>query len=111
MDEIRAGNPALAAHRLKIVADLPVLSFSKGVELLIEEYQTRLGLAANAAADLPHFAYTVAYRMDFLVTWNCKHIANGQVIKRLIIANSELGWPTPVILTPEELSATFQGES
>ena len=108
--EIRAGNPVLAASRLTIVSDLPVLSFSENVELLIEEYQTRLGLAANAATDLPHFAYAVAYRMDFLVTWNCKHIANGQVIKRLIIANSELGWPTPVILTPEELLATFSGE-
>jgi len=60
---------------------------------------------------LPHFAYAVAYNMDYLVTWNCKHIANGEVIRRLNIVNSQLKRPTPVIVTPEELLETLSGEN
>jgi hypothetical protein len=41
--------------------------------------------------------------MDYLVTWNCAHIANGQVIKRLIKVNDKENLATPVIVTPEEL--------
>ena len=41
--------------------------------------------------------------MDYLVTWNCAHIANGTVIRRLMDINSELQRRTPIVVTPEEL--------
>ncbi len=47
--------------------------------------------------------------MDYLVTWNCAHIANGQVIRRLLAVNGELRRPTPVIVTPEELLTQYPG--
>jgi hypothetical protein len=56
-----------------------------------------------------HFA--VAFELNYLVTWNCKHIANGQVIRRLGKINQDRGRPTPVIVTPEELLPREQGES
>jgi len=105
LDEIRAGDPKYAAKRMNLVADAGVLKFSLEVEELAIEYRRRLGLAGSATSDLPHFAYSVAYNMDYLLTWNCAHIANGQVIKRLLEANQELGRPTPIILTPQELMA------
>jgi hypothetical protein len=110
LDEIRAGDPGCAARRLEMVADLPVLAFSEDVESLIRAYDRRLGLVGSAAADLPHFAYAVAYKMDYLVTWNCAHIANGQIIRRLLAVNSEIGRPTPVIVTPEELLPSYPGD-
>jgi hypothetical protein len=45
----------------------------------------------------------MSYDLDYLVTWNCKHIANGSVIRRLGEINRRLNRPTPVIVTPEEL--------
>jgi hypothetical protein len=49
--------------------------------------------------------------LDYLVTWNCRHIANGQVIKRLAKANDSIGRSTPVIVTPEELlTRLFEGD-
>jgi hypothetical protein len=110
LDEIRSGNTDYAVRRLEIVAGFEVLAFSEDVESLIRAYDRRLGLVGSAIADLPHFAYAVAYNMDYLVTWNCKHIANGQVIRRLTLVNGELGRMTPVIVTPEELS-TFPGDT
>ncbi len=109
LDEIRAGDPDYAAKRLEVVADLGVLAFSEDVGSLIRVYDQRLIPAGSAKADLPHFAYAVAYNMDYLVTWNCAHIANGQVIRRLLTVNNEIGWNTPVIVTPEELMSTYLG--
>lgn len=110
LDEIRAGDPDRAARRMEIVAGLDVLGFSDDVEALVRAYHRRLGLVGSATADLPHFAYAVAYSMDYLVTWNCKHIANGQIIRRLNVVNGELKRATPVIVTPEELLTTFPGD-
>jgi hypothetical protein len=109
LDEIQAGDPEYAARRRELIADLDVLAFSQDVEELIRVYFRRLGLAGAATGDLPHFAYSVAYNVDYLVTWNCKHIANGQVVKRLQVVNRELGRPTPIILTPEELLDVLPG--
>jgi hypothetical protein len=95
---------------LKFVADVEVLRYSAEVEELALEYERRLGLAGAATSDLPHFAYAVAYNMDYLVTWNCRHIANGEVIKRLLHANEALDRPTPIIVTPEELLTRLPAE-
>ena len=108
LDEIRSGNPKYAARRMKLVEGAKVLAFSEDVADLIHLYGRRLGLAGPAVADVPHFAYAVAYNIDYLVTWNCKHIANGQVIRRLVEINRDLGRATPVVVTPEEL---FEVES
>ncbi len=110
LDEIRRGDAGAAARRLAIVAGLPVLTFSADVASLIRIYGRRLGLAGSGTADLPHFAYAVTYKMDYLVTWNCAHIANGDVIRRLTAINAEIGRPTPVIVTPEGLLAEYRGD-
>ena len=104
------GDVDYAAQRMELVAELDVLAFSEDVEDLIRAYHHRLGLVGSATADLPHLAYAVAYNMDYLLTWNCKHIANGQVIRRLNVVNDELGRSTPVIVTPEELLEALPGD-
>jgi hypothetical protein len=110
LDEVRAGDRKYANDRLRIVAGLPILAFSDDVESLIRTYHRRLGLVGSATADLPHFAYAVAYKMDYLLTWNCAHIANGQVIRRLLAVDAEIGRETPIIVTPEELLTTYPGD-
>ena len=112
LNEIRGGDPDAAARRLAIVNGLPVLQLNDDVRNLVHEYDRRLGLVGRARADLPHFAFAVAYQMDYLVTWNCRHIANGEVIRRLLDANAALHRPTPLVVTPEEiLSAPEEDES
>ena len=106
LNEIRAGDPDAAARRLAIVNGLPVLQLNEDVRNLVHEYDRRLGLVGRARADLPHFAFAVAYQMDYLVTWNCRHIANGEVIRRLLDANAALQRPTPLVVTPEEILST-----
>ena len=101
--ELRAGDPDAARRRLALTADLPILAASDDVRALIHVYDQRLGLRGRARADLPHFAYAVSYELDYLVTWNCAHIANGEIMRRLRDLNSELDRFSPLIVTPEEL--------
>lgn len=101
--EIRAGDPAAAAQRLELVEGLQVLELNSDVRSLVAAYDERLGLAGRARADLPHFAFAVAYEMDYLLTWNCTHIANGEIVRRLMRVNAELDRFTPLIVTPEEI--------
>ena len=103
LDEIRTGDPDAAARRLAVVDQLPVLELNDDVRSLVAAYDQRLGLVGRARADLPHFAFAVAYEMDYLVTWNCAHIANGEIIRRLRDANADLNRFTPLIVTPEEV--------
>jgi hypothetical protein len=103
LEECRAGDPDAAARRLEILQGLPVLALKEDVRALVRIYSARLGLPPQAGADVLHIAFAVGYELDYLVTWNCRHIANGEVIYRLIEINSGLGKHTPLILTPEEL--------
>jgi hypothetical protein len=101
--EIREGDPDAIARRMEKVKDLPVLQFSEEVEDLASLYGTRLSLPERAKQDLAHVAFAVAYRLKYLVTWNCAHIANGEVIEQIQEVNREIEAFMPLILTPEEL--------
>lgn len=109
-DEIQGGDPDAVARRLEIVEGLPILRLSDDVTGLANAYDQRLGLVGRARADLLHIAFAVAYETDYLVTWNCRHIASGETIRRLARANAELRRFTPVIVTPEELLESGEGD-
>jgi predicted nucleic acid-binding protein len=109
LEEIRIGDPEVAARRLRIIEGLPLLEVNEEAGRLAAIYARRLGLH-GAAADILHIAVAVAYKLDYLVTWNCKHIANAQVIHRLMIINQELEMATPVIATPEFLLDVTKGD-
>ena len=109
IDEIKAGDVELAEQRMKIIAGLPILGLNDDVAKLTELYSKNLGLHPGAGVDILHIAFAVAFELDYLVTWNCKHIANGQVIRRLAATNRRHGRFTPVIVTPEELLPREQG--
>ena len=57
----------------------------------------------NAASDALHIAIAAAHAMDFLLPWNCKHINNPHLVRRIERACAERGLACPVICTPEEL--------
>jgi hypothetical protein len=106
--EIRAGDPEAVARRLKAIENLTVLTVNEDTRALTAHYEKTLGLGGKARADVPHFAFAVSYEMDYLVTWNCSHIANGEMIRRLMRVNSELNRPTPLIVTPEEILESLE---
>ena len=105
IDEVAEGDAAMADARLKVldgIARLPATDTAVDwAERLL-----RSGITpANAASDALHIAISAAHAMDFLLTWNCKHINNPHLIRRIERACAERGLVCPVICTPEELLA------
>lgn len=111
LEEIRAGDPEFAARRIEVVQRLPVLTLNDDIRDLIGVYRGNLGLPDRARADLAHIAFAVAYEVDYLATWNCAHMANGRVIRRLMEINHGLRRFTPLMLTPDELAEPHVEES
>lgn len=101
--ELQSGDPAAAAQRMQLVEHVPLLGLNEDVATLAHEFQSELRLPPKAGNDILHIAFAVSNKIDYLLTWNCAHIANGHTIKRLAAVCDRLGRPTPVIVTPEAL--------
>ena len=103
LDEISRGDPAAADKRVTAVSAFPLLEVVPEVHELAGLYFARIEIPDAARADSYHLALACHHGMDFLVTWNCKHLASGRVKLLLERANATLGLRTPFICTPEEL--------
>ena len=57
----------------------------------------------SSQVDALHIATVAHHRIQYLLTWNCKHIANAKILPRIHQVLTEAGLPMPVICTPEEL--------
>jgi hypothetical protein len=103
LQEIRDGDPALAIRRIELVKDLTILEVTQEIESLVEIYQRHFKFPERAKTDIVHIAVAVVYELDYVASWNCKHIANGHILRRLIEINHTLGRFTPLLYTPAEL--------
>ena len=103
LEEARQGDPDAARRRLDMLTAFPILEATPDIERLAETYMTQLALPGKALRDAAHLAFACGYELDYLVTWNCAHIANAELRRRLMAINAALGLQTPIICTPEEL--------
>lgn len=110
IDEISQGDPEAARKRLGMIGNFPLLKITPDIQRLADTYFSSLRIPEKARADTYHLAVATVYKIDFLVTWNCKHLANGFVIRQLKNVNRELGTRSPVICTPEELMEGYNDE-
>ncbi len=111
LDEAREGEPAKAAERLQLLARLELLDLNEQVEALATELVGRRILPATAIRDASHLAAAGVHGMDFLLTWNCKHIANPFIADRLQSCFSAMGVHLPVICTPGQFISDDDNDS
>ena len=103
IDEASAGDPEAAIRRLEVLASLPLLDPQTEGTALAQMLIDHIPLPARAAADALHIAIAVVNGMDYLLTWNCTHIANAALRGRIEAACRSRGFRGPIICTPEEL--------
>src|SRR5947209_4719765 len=108
--ECQAGDPGAAAARLAALAGLPLLEQSEAVEALARALRDQVPLPERATADALHIATAAAHGMDYLLTWNCTHIANVALRGRIEAVCRKAGFEPPAICTPEELPAGGQDD-
>jgi predicted nucleic acid-binding protein len=103
IDEASAGDPAAARQRLKAIQELPLLDITPETAELAASILVAGKIPRKAATDAAHIAIAAVHGMDFLVTWNCIHIANAAIAKALAVICRQHGCECPVICTPEAL--------
>jgi PIN domain-containing protein len=101
--EAGRGDPGTAARRLASLEDVGVLEVTENASRLAEAFIEQHALPAKAAVDALHIAVAVVMGMDYVLTWNCTHIANAVIRPKIEHACRQLGYEPPVICTPEEL--------
>jgi hypothetical protein len=103
LDEVAQGDSEIAAQRLEILRDFPLLALNQAVQDLAAQFLARSSLPPKARVDAIHIAAATVHGMDYLLTWNCKHIANAQIQGKLAEISLDFGYVLPVLCTPNEL--------
>ena len=101
--EASRGDPIAAAERLKELDSVPTLQISEDVRTLTRQLIENHALPKKAEIDAFHVAVSACHQIDFLLTWNCKHIANAQLQAKMKSVCAKNGFGFPHICTPQEL--------
>ena len=103
-EEVARGKPENSSERLALIDELAELAITDQTLEFAETIRAHLGLTDSAASDTVHVAVASQYQMDYLVTWNLKHIANANVRRALDRYRLRHGIYLPTICTPDELT-------
>jgi len=101
--EAERGDPDAARARLALMAGMARASATAASESLAPVLLRETRLPAHAFLDMSHVSIAAVHGMQFLLTWNCRHIANANVIRIVEKVCRDHGYEPPVICTPEEL--------
>jgi hypothetical protein len=103
IQEASGGDAQMAQSRLAALDQIPLLGVSKEATSLARLLVKKGPIPEKAAVDALHIAIATTHGMDYLLTWNCKHIANAEMQGGVGGICRASGYEPPVICTPEEL--------
>jgi predicted nucleic acid-binding protein len=103
LDELANGPADRRNDWLNLVRPLPVLSVEPAIAEIVRTYIEHRVMPADPAGDAMHLALASYHKCDFLVTWNCQHLANANKFGHIRRVNTMLGLFVPALVTPLEL--------
>lgn len=103
-DELRRAPAGKAAEAATLIADLPLLDDRPEVREVASYYIDHRLMPADAAGDAAHLAFASVHGVEFLLTWNCRHLANANKTTHLAALNARLGLGSPILTTPFNLT-------
>jgi len=103
IEEVSAGDSEAAERRLESLTGIPYLATTDEVTLLAKALVKEVPLPPRAQTDALHIALAAVHGMNYLVTWNCAHIANATLRLRIEAVSRAAGYEPPIICTPQEL--------
>lgn len=103
INEASAGDTEAAGKRLEALADVALLDVNVEVENLAKKLIADKALPSKAVTDALHIAVAAVHGINYLLSWNCKHIANAEMQSAIEKVCAEQGYNCPKICTPEEL--------
>jgi len=105
--EASCGNPEAVENRFKILKDIPILETTQQAESLAQCIMDSVDLPVKANEDALHIAIASVNQINYLLTWNCKHIANAVLIPKIHQVCMKEGFSCPVLCTPQELMEDY----
>lgn len=103
IQECEKGDPDCALSRIQAIKGLPVLNVDKDVENLASELIRQSAIPRNSPEDAIHIAVASVSAIDFILTWNFKHINNPFMKNQIRTVILNQGYTMPEICSPEEL--------
>ena len=103
LEELERGNFPNKQDALKLIDSLPLLSGPDEILEIVDTYIRHMIMPADPRGDALHLAIASYYKCDFLLTWNCKHLANANKFGHIRKINAMLGLYVPMLVTPMEL--------
>jgi hypothetical protein len=103
VQESSVGDSDMAQKRLAVLSTIPLLELKEDAIYLAQELVNNGPLPKKASIDALHISMASVHGMDYLLTWNCKHIANAAMRNAVVAICRSNGFEPPVICTPEEL--------
>jgi len=101
--EASAGDPEAAGRRVEALEGIAELPIDREVQELAEALISKGGVPAGAEADALHIAVAAVHRIDYLLTWNFRHIDNAASKPLIRVICAEAGYSCPEICAPVEL--------
>jgi len=103
MVELNNGDYPNKSKVLASISGIKILAANQRVAEIVKTYVEHYLMPKNVEGDAIHLAYASFYRLDFLLTWNCNHLANANKKQHIQVINSRLGLHVPEIVTPLQL--------
>lgn len=103
IDEALRGDPDAAGKRIDAIEGIVSLEIDDEVIQITEKIVEAGVISKKSATDAAHIAVASRHGVDYLMTWNCAHIANAEILGRMSYVVAEAGYYLPIICTPDEL--------
>ncbi len=103
LEEVSAGDAEAAKLRMQALDGIAEIEITEEVEIIAKQLLSQVPLPAKAKVDALHIATATIGGMDYLLTWNCTHIANPALRVKIESVIRAEGYEPPVICTPQEL--------
>lgn len=103
IEELKEGSHPRKSEVLKLAETLPLLPMEDEVISIVNQYIRRKIMPANPRGDALHLALASYNRCHFLITWNCRHLANANKFEHIRRINLQLGLFNPILTTPFEM--------
>jgi predicted nucleic acid-binding protein len=103
LEELATGDFPCKDKSLKLVESLPLVSVEIEISEIVQTYIRHKVMPTNPAGDALHLALASFHKCDFLLTWNCRHLANANKFGHIRRVNAMLGLYSPLLVTPLEL--------
>lgn len=108
LEELENGHFPQKQNALDLMLDLPLVPGPPQVDDIVETYIRHKVMPADPGGDARHLALASYHQCDFLLTWNCKHLANANKFGHIRIVNVMMGLSVPALVTPLELLGAEQ---